>query len=199
MILFQFTECQLIKKFQIDDETGLAGVTWLENRIYVVCDNSNKIRVFEAQQPFLEIFRERIEIQGMKRPYDMVASKVNRSIFISDYGANMLWKLQMPCKTISKGRIEGELGRLSVNATGDSLIMPVGLDGHGHSLNVHRSLDVRKINSITLPLLLFIQKVWHAVQLSNGNFIVAYLRTRMDYLSEMSNNRKDIHPDVSFR
>ena len=51
MISFQFTECQLIEKFQIDDETGLAGVTWLENRIYVVCDNSDHIRVFEGEVP----------------------------------------------------------------------------------------------------------------------------------------------------
>ena len=67
-------------------------MTWLENRIYVVCDNSNQIRVFEGEVPFREIFRETIEIQGMTGPYDMVASKVNRSIFISDYEANMLWE-----------------------------------------------------------------------------------------------------------
>ena len=104
----------------------------------------------------------------------------------------------MPHKSINREKIVGELGRLSLNATGDSLIMPVDLGSHGHSLNIYRSLDVRMIKSITLEWLFIAQKVWHAVQLSNGNFIISYSVTGMDFLSEISLNGKDLIRTFTF-
>ena len=113
IIFFLLPDIQLVELFEVEEgtkESPVDGVTWLENKIYVVCRGSNRVHVFPDQEPFDELKEEEIKIEGMKRPWDMSASKVSRSMFISDPGDRCLWRVQMPGGGISRWEMDGTPG-----------------------------------------------------------------------------------------
>ena len=170
------------------------GVAWLENKIYVVCKESNLVHVYPDEEPFDELKDDRIEIKEMKHPYDMAASGVSRSIFISDFDNRCIWRIQMPSKKISRWKISGEPCGLSINSS-DELIVVVGRDGR-YYIDVYRCEDGGRIKVVDVDWLygaLRIRSIQlrtpHVVQSSNGNFIIYHWSRgddRVDLISEVS-------------
>ena len=111
-----------------------------------------------------------IELEGMKDPRDMVASKLSRSIFISEPDNRCLWRIQMPGREISRWEVDGTPYRMSISSS-DVLVVHVIRDDRGY-LNLYRSSDVMLIESI--PLSTKMNVLIHADQLSNGNFIISH-------------------------
>ena len=112
-----------------------------------------------------------IELEGMKDPWDVVASKLSQSIFISDHDNRCLWRIQMPGRGICRWDLDGEPRNMSVGSS-DVLVVHVVRGDRLHYLNLYRSSDVMLIESIPLPTEMQILR--HAVQLSNGNFIISH-------------------------
>ena len=162
-----------MKRFDVEEETkesSVVGVTWLENKIYVVCRRSNRVHVFPDQEPFDELKEEEIKIEGMKRPWDISASKGSRSMFISDLGDRCLWRVQMPGGGISRWEMDGTPGNLSITSS-DELIVDVRREDR-YYLDIFSCLDVTRTQSIPLPT--EVKNVRHAVQSSNGNIIILH-------------------------
>ena len=162
-----------MKRIEVKEETKespVDGVTWLENKIYVVCRGSNRVHVFPDEEPFDELKEEEIKIGGMKQPSDMSASKVSRSMFISDPGVRCLWRVQMPGGGISRWEMDGTPGCLSITSS-DELIVDVEREDR-YYLDIISCLDVTRTQSIPLPT--EVKNVRHAVQSSNGNIIILH-------------------------
>ena len=170
-LYFLFTE--FVGKIEINENKELCGMTWLENKIYVVCRSNTKVQVFRDQLPFKELKEEEIEISAMKKPFDMVASTTNRCIFISDT-CRSLWKIQIPNREISQHRISRPCG-LSINFSDELIVMN---DAYGIQIEIYAILDFKKIKSISMPK--GIDFARYAAPLSNGNFIVSHHKTGSD-------------------
>ena len=151
-------------------ESSVDGVTWLENKIYVVCRESNRVHVFPDQEPFDELKEEEIKIEGMNDPWDMSASKVSRSMFISDPDDRCVWRVQMPGGGISRWEMDGTPGSLSITSS-DELIVVVRREDR-YYLDIFSCLDVTRTQSIPLPT--EVKDARHAVQSSNGNIIILH-------------------------
>ena len=109
--------------------------------------DSNLVHVYPDEEPFDELKDDRIEIKEMKYPYDMAASGVSRSIFISDYSDNgCLWRIQMPSKEISRWEIDGGPLGLSINSS-DEWIVFVHRDGRDY-IDVYRCEDGGRIKKV---------------------------------------------------
>ena len=106
----------------------------------------------------------------MKRPRDMSASKVSRSMFISDPDDRCLWRVQMPGGGMSRWEMDGTPGNLSITSS-DELIVVVQREDR-YYLHIFSCLDVTRTQSIPLPT--DIKDVRHAVQSSNGNIIISH-------------------------
>ena len=162
-----------MKEFKVKEETkesSVDGVTWLENKIYVVCRGFNRVHVFPDQEPFDELKEEEINIEGMKDPWDMSASKVSRSMFISDPGDRCLWRVQMPGGGISRWKMDGTPGSLSITSS-DELIVVVRREDR-YYLDIFSCSDVTRTQSI--PLSTEVHTALHAVQSSSGNIIISH-------------------------
>ena len=175
----------MIRRIAIEEESSdVYGVTWLENKIYVVCRGSNLVHVYPDKEPFDELEDDRIEIKEMKRPYDMATSGIIRSIFISDNVNQCIWSVQTPSKEISRREIDGMPCGLSINSS-DELIVLVCLDLRSY-IDVYRCEGGECIQSIEVGGALSAQ---HVVRSSNGNFIIVH-RSTDDYqvhlISEVS-------------
>ena len=165
------------------------GVAWLENKIYVVCCGSNLVHVYPDKKPFDELKDERIEIKEMKRPWDMAASGVSRSIFISDRDNLCIWRIQMPSKEISRWEIDGVPCGLSINSS-DELIVGVGR-GDWDYIDVYRCEDGGRIKKVDVDVLrgVIVSYPSSVVQSSNGNFIISHKSRDIDrvpLISEVS-------------
>ena len=164
------------------------GVAWLENKIYVVCHRSNLVHVYPDQKPFDELKDDRIEIKGMKRPQDMAASGVSRSIFISDRVNRCIWRIQMPSKEISRWKIDGRPLGVSINSS-DELIVVVVRDDRSY-IDVYRYEDGGRIKEIDVEGLVGgLLGLPSVVQSSNGNFIINHPSRDyfpVDLISEVS-------------
>ena len=174
------------------------GVAWLEDEIYIVCSQSNIVHIFPDKETNASSQVECLELEGMSDPYDMAASKPSRSIFISDSLTQYLWKIHMPGREIFKWPIDGRPGCISVSSTG-VLIVCVYRYGRFY-LNLYRSSDVTLIESLPLPTEL--KKLNHAIQLLNGNFVIAYsLMNDPDsfLISELSDNGTNFIQEINPR
>ena len=148
----------------------MIGVAWLENKIYVVSQASNVLHVLQDRETGEESEEETMEVVGMKDPRDMTASKVSRSIFISDYANRCLWKMQLPNKEQRRVNVDGIPHRMSITPL-DVLVLVV-VNGDQKYLKLYIPSDVCVVKSILLSS----EFGWfnHAVQLANENFIIAY-------------------------
>ena len=165
-----FLEIQLSEEINPTNTNQVVGVAWLEENIYVVYRSSNIVSVHPGQESIVGSKDGNNKLKGMKDPYDMVASKLSRSIFISDRDNRCLWRIQMPGREISRWEVDGEPWRMSISSS-DVLVVNVVRDGRGY-LNLYRSSDVMLIESIPLPTEM--ELLNHAVQLSNENFIISH-------------------------
>ena len=183
-------DLQLIKRFKVAKESSVGGVTWLENKIYVVCRKSNKVHVFQDQEPFDEVEEERIQIEGMADPWDISASQVSRTIFISDNDNRCLWKVHVPDGTLSRWEMDGRPETLSITPS-DELLVVVDREDH-HDLIIFGCLDVNRSESIQLPS--DVKKIAHAVQSTNGNILMSYSTEDSPdvfLISELSSNGRN--------
>ena len=182
-----FLETKLSDKIIPMNSKPVMGVAWLEERIYVVTKSSNIVYVHPDQESIDGSNNEIIELKGMKKPWDMVASELSRTIFISDHGIGCVWRIQLPRVRISRWEVEGTPYEMFVSSL-DVLVVCSIVDVHNY-LNLYRSSDVMLIQSVPLPT----EVGWssHAVQLINENFIIAYsIRDRPDLfmISELSSS-----------
>ena len=150
----------------------ISGVTWLENKIYTVSEESSMLQTFQDHEPFNE--ETPIEVKGMKIPTDMVASKINRAIFICDWEGtedankcSCVWMIQIPDRKTIRCGIDGRPWSLSITPSND-LLVTSGED-YPQFLNSYKLPEVEWLKTIHKPTGIF--RVWHAVQTTNGNFI----------------------------
>ena len=182
-------DVQLIGTLTMEEgSSSVRGVAWLENKIYVVCYESNLVHVYPDEEPFDELKDDRIEIKEMIYPNDMAASGVSRSIFISGHGNRCIWRIQMPSKEISRWKIDGWPYGLSMNSS-DQLIVGVGRDLRPY-IDVYRCEDGGRIKRVDVDdVVLFVLRGSYVVQSSNGNFIISHRSRdddRVDLISEVS-------------
>ena len=215
-VFISFADIQLAYQFNVDEEIictfrdegkcHLGGVTSLQDKIYVICRESNQVFVFPDHKPFHELKEERIEIKKLTKPVDIAASTYTRSIFVSDGWTRndhgVVWKIQMPGKEVSRWNIRGKPFTLSITPS-DQLLVAVHREMEGNNyrnwhLDVLEVSDGTRIKSISLPAEIVVT-VHHAVQLSNGNFIVLFVNNtdpddwdpKTDVISELSSDGQD--------
>ena len=185
-IQFVSAEFKLEGEFEVKREAGkclatkggrcaLTGVTWLENKIYVICHDSNRVHVYSDEEPSKELKEEGIQIEGMIRPIDVAASRSSRSIFIVDDLSWGIWEVRIAGKVIRRLDLEGRPTLMSITSTNEILVavQHEGLQEKRWNLNIYRSSNLTLSQSIPLPAGMAVKQVTHAVQLSNGNFILA--------------------------
>ena len=76
-----------------EDETVIAGVTSLGDRIYVVCAWSNVIAVFTSHQPFRRL--QDIVVHGLLSPYDIAASVNIGCLYVPDQLSRSVWRINV--------------------------------------------------------------------------------------------------------
>ena len=151
----------------------IMGLTWLENKIYVVCQALDTVLAYSDGEAFEMLDAERIQIGEMKRPFDMTACPVNRCLFISDKSENKcVWKVQAPSKEISRWAIDGGPYKLSTTPSNKLLVL-LERANNIWCLEIFRSVDGARLENVSLPS--HARRPEHVLQSAKGNFIILFI------------------------
>ena len=160
--------------------TTVTGITFLENRIFVVCSGLGHVFVFSGQKPFGRMKYEEIDIKEMKNPSDMTSSSTNRAIFVSDsrWDGGCVWKIQMSNAQVKKFLIEGQPTRLSMSPKEELLVLVQKSRKRGDQegkfwyVDLYNSSEFKIVMSLQLPI--DMKQPVQAVQTSKNTFIVLF-------------------------
>ena len=92
------------------------------------------MRVFDGQYPFNRIVFDDLTIDGMREPVDVCTSALDRSIFVSDWEGDCVWKICVTDETVTPYSLTGKPNSMSIDNTTDLLILQsnVSVDNQDH-------------------------------------------------------------------
>ena len=177
------------------------NMTWLDNEIYVIFNDSRRLLAFSDESPF-QRSPNSIDIKCLKSAYEMRASVASRSIFITDPRSFGLWRIQMPGSVISHWKIDGIPTLLSISASDEVVVFVcprnITQDHDGITsannifLYIYRAADVARLRIVGIPA--EIMGIRRMVASPNGTFIFAYNNgsSLYDLISEVSADGENI-------
>jgi len=146
------------------------GVTSLDNRLYVLRGNksSEQIEVYDIDSyRCVTIIGHYLTVPRLGTAHDIVACGHNRCAYISDWSHSSVHRLALSNATMTHWPVNDRPVRLSLTRT------------HGVLVSCREvrkikefSTDGQLLHVLTLPQ--DVVSPWHAVQLSNGQFIVCH-------------------------
>jgi len=146
------------------------GVTQLDDIMYVICHVSPIIKMFTADT--LSPLSERIHVEGMKNPYDIVACHNDHQLYVADYGGDCIWRVSVDDKSYVKWLTTVNVFSLSL--TSQHLLVT----SLPHSVRQYSTTDSRQLRDILLPE--YMKFVSHSVESLRQTFIVAHRGTAQD-------------------
>ena len=154
------------------------GVTCLDNIMYVVCDGSSTIRLYDTQTySELDVV---IDVNGMKRPQDITVCRDSRQLFVADWvgyrSPSCIWRVSVDNHSYVKWLTtdESTTHRFSVNSlsvTSRRLLVT----SYPRSLRQYNTTDRQLLRVVELPQ--FVWSLYHAVETTRGTFVVSHYGT----------------------
>ena len=100
-------------------------MAWLDNKIYVVQNGLERVRVYADEAPFNEL-QDEIKLKGLDNPMGLYASACSQSLLIGDVINDCFWKIQLPGEEVSRWDINDPPGRaLAMSITPDDELLAV--------------------------------------------------------------------------
>lgn len=152
---------------------SLRGVTYLDNRVFVLGRRSNGISVFEDKPPYSQV--NEIEVKGLTWPRDMAGCQENRMLYVADnYCDNnkqyCIWRVDAREGTSTKYiTSEFEPWKLSGN-TRNLLVTPWG----GKNLFVYGDNGIL-LKEVPLPRF---ANARYALETDRGTFITCHFSSQ---------------------
>ena len=172
------------------------GVTWLENKIYVLCPEINTVYVYSDQvienqsddiSSDHRLEDEEFEIDDMQKPVDVTSCALNKSLFISDYEGKCIVRVQLNDKQQDRFQVQGCPWKMSTSALGELMILTKA--DVCWLLIILRTDDFHEKKNMALPR--EIMNPEHVVQTLKGQFIICYERELGDF------DHRQLHRHVS--
>lgn len=169
MFIFCLSACPISVRGSLDTVNhSLHGIAALQNNIYALSQSPNSILVFDDKSPFA--LTRSIGLGDLREPCDMAGCQVAHCLYVADAVRNSVWKVStgedhdVSCWLEEEKRVS----TLSVSSLGEVAVLR---KGQKCTLSIY-SEDATLIHYVLLVGEL--SNALHAVQKSNGNFVVAF-------------------------
>ena len=161
--------------YVVGDVTGL---TCLDDVMYVVCDGSSTIRLYNTDtfSP-LDVV---INVDGMGDPWDIVVCRHDRQLYVADC-FDCIWRVSVDDKSYVKWlttRSTTDIFTVNkLSLTSRRLIVTSSL-WRSPSLRQYSTTDTQLLCVVSLPG--YMMDVYHGVETTHGTFVVAHVGTAED-------------------
>ena len=148
------------------------GVTYLDNILYVVCEKSSKIRLYNTVT--LSPLDVVINITGMKDPLDIVVCRHDRQLYIADYYCDCIWRVSVDGHSYVKW-LNTQFIVQSLSLTSRHLLVT---SEQPPTLRQYNTTNKQLLCVVQLPQ--YVKDVYHAVETTHGTFVVCHEGTSQD-------------------
>ena len=149
----------------------VSGVTQLGDIVYVVCYGFPIIKMFTANT--LSPLGEDIHVEGMRNPWDIVACRNDRQLYVADHDGGCIWRVSVDDKSYVKWLTTTvDVSKLSL--TSQHLLVT----SRPRSVRQYSTTDSRQLRDILLPE--YMKYVSHSVESLRQTFIVGHRGTSRD-------------------
>ena len=153
----------------------VTGMTYLDNIMYVVCNKSPTIRLYNTDT--LSPLDVVINITGMKRPHphNIVVCYHDRQLYVADY--YYIWRVSVDDHSYVKWLTLSSMGTFHVNTlslTSRRLLVT----SWPPTLRQYNTVDSQLLCHIELPQ--YVQVLYHAVETTRQTFVVGHVGTSQD-------------------
>jgi len=151
------------------------GVTYLDNIMYVVCEDSSTIRLYDTDT--LSPLDVVINVTGMKRPRDIVVCRHDRQLYVAEW--DCIWRVSVDdhsyVKWMTTQSSTNTFHVYKLSLTSRRLLVT---SWQSPTLRQYSTVDSQLLHHIPLP-----QYVWwlhHAVETTHQTFVVGHWGTSQD-------------------
>jgi len=153
----------------------VAGMTYLDNIMYVVCEESSTINLYDMQT--YEKLSSVIDIDGMRNPRDMVVCHSGRQLYIADLD-DCIWRVSADDHSQYDMWLQTGYEIRSLSVTSQRLLLTP--DDPPRVLLLYSTTDAAEIGVVRLPE--YMHDLHHAVETTRGTCVVAHYGTSQDKL-----------------
>jgi len=151
----------------------VSGVTQLDNIAYVVFSQSSIIKMFTGDT--LSPLGERIHVEGMKDPNDILACRHDRQLYVADCDY-CIWRVSAYDQSHIKWLIvTGTLHINKLSLTSRGILV---MSWQPPTLCEYNTVDAQRLREVQLPQ--FVKWLHHGVETSRGTFVVSHQGTSQD-------------------
>ena len=162
------------------------GVTILDNIMYVVCDESSTILLYntDTYSP-LDVV---LNVTGMKHPWDIVVCRDDRQLYVADYNY-CIWRVSADDHSDQEKWLptESTTHTFNVNTlsvTSRRLLVTSRWDPP--SLRRYSTTDRQLLRVVLLPW--YAKEMHHGIETTRGTFVVGHQGTSQDKLQYAVSN-----------
>ena len=150
----------------------VCGVTQLGDIVYAVFTDSPVIKMFTADK--LHRLGERIHVEGMRRPTDIVACHHDRQLYVGDEGGECIWRVSVSDGIGRHSYIKWltEIGVFTLSLTSHHLFVTSSQLPH---VRQYDTTDGQLVREVPLPS--YVKLVWHAAETSPDTFVLCHKGT----------------------
>jgi len=147
----------------------VTGVTYLDNIMYVVCDKSCTIRLYNTDT--LSPVNVVVYIARMKAPHDIVVCRHDRQLYVAD--CNCIWRVSVDDHSYVKWMNTQFVWSLSM--TSRHLLVT---SRWPPTVRQYSTTNKQLLCDVKLPQ--YVEELYHAVEISRGTFVVCHRGTSQD-------------------
>ena len=153
---------------------SVRGVTYLDNIMYVVCDESSTIRLYNTGTFSPLDVGLVINVTGMKDPRDIVVCRHDRQLYIANYNY-CIWRVSVDDHSYVKW--------MTMSSTDTFHVNTMSLTSRRLLVTSHKPPTLRQYNTVDSQLLShidlsqYVQWLDHAVETTRQTFVVGYFGT----------------------
>ena len=148
------------------------GVTYLDNIMYVVCDESSAIRLYNTDT--LSSLDVVINITGMERPLDIVVCCHDRQLYVADWYC-CIWRVSVDDHSYVKWPTLNTFVVNTLSMTSRRLLVT---SSQPPALRQYNTVDNQLLCHIRLPQ--YVQVLRHAVETTPQTFVIGHQGTSQD-------------------
>jgi len=152
---------------------SVRGVTYLDNIMYVVCEYSSTIRLYNTDT--LSQLDVVINITRMSNPHDIVVCRHDRQLYVSN--SYCIWRVSVDDHSYVKWLTPSSTDTFHVTKLSVTSQRILVTSWKPPALRQYNTVDSQLLCHIELPQ--YVQGLWHAVETTRQTFVVCHRGTEV--------------------
>jgi hypothetical protein len=125
----------------------VCGMTTMDNKLFVVYDQSDTIYVYTTQPSYTELAK--VHVNGLQTSVDIAACSINSCLYVADSGSECVWKVKIDEVKVDKW-LKGVRTAQSISVTSEGHIVVLILSVPQSRVDIYDT-DAVKLSSLQLP------------------------------------------------